>query len=153
MARYAAALGLDNILAFDMGGTTAQTCLMVDGKSPLAPEFEVDRQYQFKKASGLPVKGPVIEMIKIGTGGGSIARVDALCRLTVRPDSADSVPGPVCYAQGGTEPLVTDADLILAYLNPDFFLGGDMALDRDCAGSGLSGRIGGHMGLETLATA
>ena len=152
-AHYGAALGLDNVLSFDMGGTTAKACLIVDGKPLLAPEFEVDRQYQFKKGSGLPVKVPVIEMIEIGTGGGSIARIDTLGRLTVGPDSAGSVPGPVCYGLGGAEPTVTDADLVLGYLNPDFFLGGDMDLDRDGAGAALLDRIGGRMGLETLEAA
>ena len=112
-AHYGAALGLKDVLSFDMGGTTAKACLIVDGKPLLAPEFEVDRQYQFKKGSGLPVKIPVIEMIEIGTGGGSIARIDTLGRLTVGPDSAGSVPGPVCYGRSGTEPTVTDADLTL----------------------------------------
>ena len=152
-AHYGAALGLKDILSFDMGGTTAKACLIVDGKPLLAPEFEVDRQYQFKKGSGLPVKVPVIEMIEIGTGGGSIARIDALGRLTVGPDSAGSVPGPVCYGQAGIEPTVTDADLVLGYLNPDFFLGGDMDLDRDGAGAALSDQVGDHMGLDTLEAA
>ena len=152
-AYYGAALGLDNVLSFDMGGTTAKACLIVDGKPLLAPEFEVDRQYEFKKGSGLPVKVPVIEMIEIGTGGGSIARIDALGRLTVGPDSAGSVPGPVCYGQGGEAPTVTDADLLLGYLNPDFFLGGDMALDTEGSRAAVASRIGAHMGLEGLEAA
>ena len=152
-AHYGAALGLKDVLSFDMGGTTAKACLIVDGKPLLAPEFEVDRQYQFKKGSGLPVKIPVIEMIEIGTGGGSIARIDTLGRLTVGPDSAGSVPGPVCYGRGGAEPTVTDADLTLGYLNPGFFLGGDLALDQDGARSALSRTIGKPLGLEDLAAA
>ena len=152
-AHYGAALGLKDVLSFDMGGTTAKACLIVDGKPLLAPEFEVDRQYQFKKGSGLPVKIPVIEMIEIGTGGGSIARIDTLGRLTVGPDSAGSVPGPVCYGRGGAEPTVTDADLTLGYLNPGFFLGGDLALDQEGARSAMSGTIGKPLGLEDLAAA
>lgn len=152
-AHYGAALGLQDVLSFDMGGTTAKACLIVDGKPLLAPEFEVDRQYQFKKGSGLPVKVPVIEMIEIGTGGGSIARIDALGRLTVGPDSAGSEPGPVCYGQGGADPTVTDADLMLGYLDPSFFLGGDMALDRAAAGAALASKIGERLGLDALEAA
>lgn len=152
-AHYGAALGLKDVLSFDMGGTTAKACLIVDGKPLLAPEFEVDRQYQFKKGSGLPVKIPVIEMIEIGTGGGSIARIDTLGRLTVGPDSAGSVPGPVCYGRGGTEPTVTDADLALGYLNPNFFLGGDLTLDQQGAASALVHDIGEPLGLAHLEAA
>lgn len=112
-AHYAAALGLNDLLSFDMGGTTAKACLVVNGEPLVTPEFEVDRQYQFKKGSGLPVKVPVIEMIEIGTGGGSIASVDALRRLRVGPQSAGAKPGPACYGLGGTHPTVTDADLLL----------------------------------------
>ena len=88
-------------MSFDMGGTTAKACLISDGEPAVASEFEVDRQYQFKKGSGLPVKVPVIEMIEIGTGGGSIARVDAMRRLIVGPDSAGAKPGPAAYGLGG----------------------------------------------------
>lgn len=152
-AHYGAALGLEDVLSFDMGGTTAKACLIVDGEPLLAPEFEVDRQYQFKKGSGLPIKTPVIEMIEIGTGGGSIAEIDALGRLKVGPQSAGSTPGPVCYGAGGTRPTVTDADVLLGYLNPDFFLGGDMTLDQAAAERAISDHIGAPLGLETLAAA
>jgi N-methylhydantoinase A len=152
-AHYAKSLGLDDILSFDMGGTTAKACLIVDGEPLLAPEFEVDRQYQFKKGSGLPVKVPVIEMIEIGTGGGSIAEIDALGRLKVGPRSAGSVPGPACYGAGGTKPTVTDADLLLGYLNPEFFLGGDMNLDRAAAERAVTAQVGEVMGLDTVAAA
>lgn len=152
-AHYGQALGLKDILSFDMGGTTAKACLIVDGEPLLAPEFEVDRQYQFKKGSGLPVKVPVIEMIEIGTGGGSIAEIDTLGRLKVGPQSAGSVPGPVCYGRGGDRPTVTDADLMLGYLNPDFFLGGDMQLDHAGAQSTVGHQVGQRLGLEPLKAA
>jgi len=152
-AHYAKTLGLADVLSFDMGGTTAKACLIVDGEPLLAPEFEVDRQYQFKKGSGLPVKVPVIEMIEIGTGGGSIAEIDPLGRLKVGPQSAGSVPGPACYGAGGERPTVTDADLLLGYLNADFFLGGDMALDRSAAERAINAQVGQPLGLDTIAAA
>ena len=126
-AYHGAAAGVVDLLSFDMGGTTAKFAVIIDGEPLTASEFEVDRLYRFKKGSGLPVKIGVIEMIEIGAGGGSIARVDALGLLRVGPDSAGADPGPVCYGLGGTEPTVTDADLVLGYLDPAYFLGGRMA--------------------------
>lgn len=152
-AHYGRSLGLSDVLSFDMGGTTAKACLIIDGEPLLAPEFEVDRQYQFKKGSGLPIKVPVIEMIEIGTGGGSIAEIDRLGRLKVGPKSAGSAPGPVCYGQGGLLPTVTDADLMLGYLNPEFFLGGDMALDLEAAGKAIADHVGEPLGLNGLNAA
>lgn len=152
-AHYAAALGLKDLLSFDMGGTTAKACLIVGGEPLMASEFEVDRQYQFKKGSGLPVKVPVIEMIEIGTGGGSIASVDALRRLRVGPHSAGSKPGPACYGLGGREPTVTDADLLLGYLDAGFFLGGSMTLDTDSARMAIAGQVGKKLGLDDIAAA
>jgi N-methylhydantoinase A len=152
-AHYAKTLELTDVLSFDMGGTTAKACLIVDGEPLLAPEFEVDRQYQFKKGSGLPVKVPVIEMIEIGTGGGSIAEIDALGRLKVGPHSASSVPGPACYGAGGERPTVTDADLLLGYLDAEFFLGGNMKLDRSAAERAIDSRVGNLLGLDTIAAA
>jgi N-methylhydantoinase A len=102
-------------------------------------EFEVDRVYRFRRGSGLPIRVPVIDMMEIGAGGGSIARVDSLGLLKVGPDSAGAEPGPVCYGRGGTEPTVTDADLILGYLDPAYFLGGQMALDLERARTALAG--------------
>ena len=96
--------------------------MVADGEPLVTPEFEVDRRDPSRKGSGLPIKVPVIDMVEIGTGGGSIARVDALRRLRVGPDSAGARPGPAAYGQGGTEPTVTDADLVLGYLDPEFFL-------------------------------
>ncbi len=152
-AHYGKLLGHANLLSFDMGGTTAKASVIVDGEPLIAPEFEVDRKYQFKKGSGLPVKVPVIEMIEIGTGGGSIARVDALSRLRVGPDSAGANPGPACYRLGGAEPTVTDADLALGYLDPEFFLGGRMPLDGDAAVAAIGDRIGAPLGLDLMEAA
>jgi N-methylhydantoinase A len=121
--------GHRDLLSFDMGGTTAKLCVIEDGQPLKTHEFEVDRVYRFRKGSGLPVRIPVIDMIEIGAGGGSIARVDSLGLLKVGPDSAGADPGPVCYGQGGTQPTVTDADLILGYLDANYFLGGKMKLD------------------------
>jgi len=126
---YGQACGMDDLVSFDMGGTTAKICVIDQGQPMIAHEFEVDRIYRFKKGSGLPIKLPVIELIEIGTGGGSIARVDALGLLKVGPDSAGADPGPVCYGLGGQDPTVTDANLVLGYLDSQYFLGGQMELD------------------------
>jgi N-methylhydantoinase A len=152
-AHYGALLGHRNLLSFDMGGTTAKACVIADGEPLVSPEFEIDRRYHFKKGSGLPIKVPVIEMIEIGTGGGSIARVDALRRLRVGPESAGARPGPVAYDLGGAEPTVTDADLVLGYLDPDFFLGGQMRLDRDAALRAIAERVGQPLGLDAVEAA
>jgi N-methylhydantoinase A len=123
--------GHRDLLSFDMGGTTAKLCVIDDGQPLKTHEFEVDRVYRFRKGSGLPVRIPVIDMIEICAGGGSIARVDSLGLLKVGPDSSGADPGPVCYGQGGTQPTVTDADLVLGYLDANYFLGGKMKLDLD----------------------
>ena len=112
-AHYGRAAGIRDLLSFDLGGTTAKFAVIAGGEPLLAAEFEVDRRYRFKKGSGLPIKTQVIEMIEIGAGGGSIARVDSLGLLRVGPDSSGADPGPAAYGQGGTEPTVTDADLVL----------------------------------------
>jgi N-methylhydantoinase A len=130
--------GHPDLLSFDMGGTTAKLCVIENGQPSKTHEFEVDRVYRFRKGSGLPVRIPVIDMIEIGAGGGSIARVDSLGLLKVGPDSSGADPGPVCYGQGGTEATVTDADLVLGYLDPDYFLGGKMRLDTKRARQALS---------------
>ena len=129
--------GHRDLLSFDMGGTTAKLCVIEDGQPLKTHEFEVDRVYRFRKGSGLPVRIPVIDMIEIGAGGGSIARVDSLGLLKVGPESSGADPGPVCYRQGGTEPTVTDADLVLGYLDPNYFLGGKMQLDLQGARKAL----------------
>lgn len=140
--------GRPDLLSFDMGGTTAKLCVIDKGRPLIAHDFEVDRVYRFKKGSGLPVKIPVIEMIEIGTGGGSIARIDSLGLLKVGPDSAGADPGPVCYGRDGTQPTVTDADLVLGYLDANFFLGGKMKLDLDGARRAIQVEIADKLGLS-----
>jgi N-methylhydantoinase A len=142
-----------DLLAFDMGGTTAKLCVIENGQPLTSTEFEVDRKYRFKKGSGLPVKVPVVDLIEIGAGGGSIARVDSLGLLKVGPESAGANPGPACYGRGGTEPTVTDADLLLGYLDPDFFLGGRLALDRAAAESAIKSRIADHLDMSPTRAA
>jgi N-methylhydantoinase A len=132
-AYYAELLNLDRLLSFDMGGTTAKACI-IEGRQPLVTgTFEVDRMYRFKSGSGLPILIPSVDMIEIGAGGGSIASVSDLGLLKVGPQSAGSLPGPVAYGRGGSQPTVTDADLALGYLSATNFLGGDMKLDLDAA--------------------
>lgn len=123
--------GIDTMISFDMGGTTAKACLIQDGQPLVVGEFEVSREHLYKPGSGMPVAVPSIDMIEIGAGGGSIARIDELGLLKVGPDSAGSNPGPSCYDRGGTEACVTDADLVLGILDADNFLGGDMKLAID----------------------
>jgi N-methylhydantoinase A len=151
--RYGKQAGHDSLISFDMGGTTAKISVIDGGRPLIAHEFEVDRRYRFKKGSGLPVKIPVIEMIEIGTGGGSIARIDAMGLLKVGPDSAGSLPGPVCYGRGGVNPTVTDADLVLGYLDPRYFLGGRMALDLDGARAAIAAKIAAPLGIDVNAAA
>lgn len=146
-AAYGQASGRPDLISFDMGGTTAKICVIDRGRPLIAHEFEVDRVYRFKKGSGLPMKIPVIEMIEIGTGGGSVARVDALGLLKVGPDSAGADPGPACYGRGGIRPTVTDADLILGYLDPAYFLGGRMPLDVDGARRAIQEKIADRLGV------
>jgi N-methylhydantoinase A len=140
--RIALERGERRILSFDMGGTTAKICLIEDGQPLKARSFEVDRQSRFKKGSGLPLRIPVIEMVEIGAGGGSIARVDALQRIMVGPDSAGAEPGPACYSRGGSEPTVTDADLVLGKIETARFAGGKIAIDVGKAATALDRGIG-----------
>ena len=152
-AFYGRAAGFPEVLSFDMGGTTAKACLIEGGEPLTSSEFEVARVYRFKKGSGLPVKISVIEMIEIGTGGGSIAALGSLGLPKVGPRSAGSAPGPACYGRGGVEPTVTDADLVLGYLDPDFFLGGRMRLDREAAVSAIERGIARPLGLALVEAA
>jgi N-methylhydantoinase A len=140
--------GLGRVLSFDMGGTTAKICLIDDARPQTSRLFEVARVYRFKKGSGLPLRIPVIEMVEIGAGGGSIARVDALSRISVGPDSAGAEPGPVCYGRGGTAPTVTDADLVLGRIDPATFSGGKLALDRAGAAAAVGRDIGATLQLS-----
>ena len=141
------AIGHADLLSFDMGGTTAKASLIQDGEPDIAPMLEAARVRRFKRGSGLPVHAPVIDMMEIGAGGGSIARVDELGLLKIGPESAGAEPGPACYGQGGDEPTVTDANLLLGYLDPRYFLGGRMALDTAAAESAMA-RLAAELGLS-----
>ncbi|MEM7568412.1 MAG: hydantoinase/oxoprolinase family protein [Pseudomonadota bacterium] len=151
-SHYAKAYGYEGLMSFDMGGTTAKACLIQGGEPLVTGEFEVDRRYRFKPGSGMPITVPSIDMIEIGAGGGSIARVDSLGLLKVGPDSAGSQPGPACYGRGGTDACVTDADLVLGILDAGNFLGGDMALDLDASLKAI-GALGDKLGLSVEDTA
>ncbi len=146
-AHHGSRAGVRDLLSFDLGGTTAKFAVIADGEPLRSGDFEVDRRYRFRKGSGLPVRIDVIEMIEIGAGGGSIARVDSLGLLRVGPDSAGAAPGPACYGNGGVLPTVTDADLLLGYLDPAFFLGGAMALDVAAARSAIERDVATPLGL------
>jgi len=151
-AFHGKAAGFSDVLSFDMGGTTAKACLIDDGEPLTSTDFEVARVYRFKKGSGLPVKTSVIEMIEIGAGGGSIARLGPLGLPKIGPESAGADPGPACYGRGGEDPTVTDADLLLGYLDPDFFLGGRMRLDYGAA-EGAMTKISDPLGLDPVEAA
>lgn len=144
--------GFENLISFDMGGTTAKACMIQQGEPLVVGDFEVDRQYLFKPGSGMPVTVPSIDMIEIGAGGGSVARVDALGLLKVGPDSAGSDPGPACYNRGGEEACVTDADVILNILDPDNFLNGDMKLEAGRSEAAIQ-NLAGKLGLSIKETA
>ncbi len=131
-------LGLRNVLSFDVGGTTAKFCMIDDGEARQALDFEVARTYRFKKGSGLPIRVPVVDLVEIGAGGGSIARLDSVGRVAVGPDSSGSEPGPACYGRGGTQPTVTDGDLALGKLDAPSFAAGTMPLDTTAATTALS---------------
>ncbi|MFV0298649.1 MAG: hydantoinase/oxoprolinase family protein [Hyphomicrobiaceae bacterium] len=146
-AQVAAQLGEKKVIAFDMGGTTAKISLIEDYQSESSRVFEVDRAARFLKGSGLPLRIPVIEMVEIGAGGGSLAQVDSLKRVKVGPESASSVPGPACYALGGTRPAVTDADVTLGLIDPEGFAGGTMNLRPDLSKAALAEHVGGTLGL------
>lgn len=152
-AAFGAAAGHRDLLAFDMGGTTAKLCVVQDGAPLVTHTFEVDRRYRLRPGSGLPVKVPVIDMIEIGVGGGSLARTNALGLLAVGPDSAGSEPGPACYRRGGDRPTVTDADLLLGYLDPGYFLGGEMVLDIAAAENAVRAHVAEPLGLSTVDAA
>jgi len=152
-AALARQCGLDKVLSFDMGGTTAKICLIDDGEPQHSRTFEVARQYRFLKGSGLPLRIPVIEMVEIGAGGGSIASVDSLSRVNVGPESAGAEPGPASYGRGGTEPTVTDADVVLGRLDPGYFAGGTIKLSPDQAGAAVDKAVGTPLGLKRLDAA
>lgn len=151
-AWFGKAAGHDNVIAFDMGGTTAKACLIENGRADIASFLEAGREHRFKNGSGLPIKAPVVDMIEIGAGGGSIASIDAVGLLQVGPHSAGSEPGPACYGRGGAKPTVTDASVALGYYDPAFFLGGRMTLDLSAARSALD-TIAGPLGISAAEAA
>ncbi len=152
-AHVAAERGERKVLSFDMGGTTAKICLIEDMEPLQGRSFEVDRSARFLKGSGLPVPIPVIEMVEIGAGGGSLARVDELKRITVGPESAGSEPGPACYGRGGVRPTVTDADVALGRIDPERFAGGSIRLDAGAAETAIGAAIGSPLSLTTATAA
>lgn len=150
---FARLIGEDHILGFDMGGTTAKICV-IDAQQPKRTNaMEVARINRFKKGSGLPLLLPVIELLEIGAGGGSIARVDNMGLIKVGPQSAGALPGPACYGRGGAQPTVTDAALVLGYLNPDYFLGGRMSLDKAKAEQSIRAVIAERLGTDLVSAA
>ncbi|SIS56758.1 hydantoinase/oxoprolinase family protein [Paracoccus saliphilus] len=152
-ADIARRFSLDRVVSYDMGGTTAKICLIQDYQPQTARTFEVARTYRFCKGSGMPISIPVIEMIEIGAGGGSIAWVDDMGRIQTGPESAGSEPGPACYQRGGTKPAITDADLVLGKIDADNFAGGKIKLSGDSARKAISANVGDRLGLEPMAAA
>jgi N-methylhydantoinase A len=150
---YGRMFAIPDIFCFDMGGTTAKSCLIQNGQAGLVSTFEVGRVQRFKKGSGLPIQVPVVDLMEIGAGGGSIARMSKMGLLQVGPQSAGADPGPVCYGRGGREPTVTDADLMLGYLDPDYFLGGSMPLDKAGAEAAIRARVADPLGVAPLEAA
>ncbi|OGA67723.1 MAG: hydantoinase [Betaproteobacteria bacterium RIFCSPLOWO2_12_FULL_65_14] len=147
---YSRLFDCPEMFCFDMGGTTAKSCLIQHGVAGVVPSFEVGRVQRFQKGSGLTIQVPVVDLMEIGAGGGSIARASRLGTLQVGPESAGAEPGPICYGRGGTEPTVTDADLLLGYLDADYFLGGTMKLDAAAARRGIEERIANPLGVSFI---
>ena len=152
-ANIASRYGLDKVLSFDMGGTTAKICLIKNQTPKTSRVFEVARTYRFKKGSGMPISIPVIDMVEIGAGGGSLAHIDAMRQIRVGPESAGSEPGPACYGRGGSRPAVTDADLILGKLDPDKFAGGSIKLHQASSASALESVLGEPLGMDVETAA
>ncbi len=152
-ATLAAAYGVDKVLSFDMGGTTAKICLIQNQTPKTARVFEVARSYRFKKGSGMPISIPVIDMVEIGAGGGSLAHVDGLRQIRVGPESAGSEPGPACYGRGGERPAVTDADLVLGKLDPENFAGGAIPLHPKASEQVLAMHLGDTLGMDAQTAA
>jgi N-methylhydantoinase A len=152
-ADIAARHGLDKVLSFDMGGTTAKICLIKNQTPKTARVFEVARTYRFKKGSGMPISIPVIDMVEIGAGGGSLAHVDSMHQIRVGPESAGSEPGPACYSRGGARPAVTDADLVLGKLDPTNFAGGTIPLDAAASTIALQTHLGDVLKMDAQTAA
>ena len=152
-AHIAARYGLDKVLSFDMGGTTAKICLIKNQTPKTSRVFEVARTYRFKKGSGMPISIPVIDMVEIGAGGGSLAHVDALQQIRVGPKSAGSEPGPACYGRHGTRPAVTDADLVLGKLDPENFAGGSIKLFPDTSCIAIAEYVGTKLDMDAVEAA
>jgi len=152
-AHIAAQYGLDKVLSFDMGGTTAKICLIKNQTPKTSRVFEVARTYRFKKGSGMPISIPVIDMVEIGAGGGSLAYVDAMRQIRVGPESAGSEPGPACYNRGGERPAVTDADLVLGKLDPENFAGGTIKLNTDQSKIALYNTLGDVLDMDAQTAA
>lgn len=150
---YAQLMGLPEVVSFDMGGTTAKACLIRNGTLPITSELEVARSKRFTKSSGFPVAVPAVHLIEVGAGGGSIASINALGLIQVGPESAGADPGPICYGFRGERPTVTDADLVLGYLDPEYFLGGSMRLDALGAARGITDYLAAPSGRDVLAAA
>ncbi|MDJ0612639.1 MAG: hydantoinase/oxoprolinase family protein [Rhizobiaceae bacterium] len=152
-ANIAARYGLDKVLSFDMGGTTAKICLIKNQTPKTSRVFEVARTYRFKKGSGMPISIPVIDMVEIGAGGGSLAHVDSLKQIRVGPESAGSEPGPACYGREGERPAVTDADLVLGKLDPENFAGGSIPLFPEKSRQALAGHVGDELSMDAQTAA
>lgn len=147
---YGKLFNIPDMFCFDMGGTTAKSCLIQSGQAGVAPTFEVGRVQRFMKGSGLTIQVPVVDLMEIGAGGGSIARVSKMGTLQVGPESSGAAPGPICYGLGGAEPTVTDADLLLGYLDENYFLGGEMRLDKEAARRGIEEKIAKLLGVPFI---
>jgi N-methylhydantoinase A len=147
---YGKHFNISEMFCFDMGGTTAKSCLIQKGVAGVVPTFEVGRVQRFMKGSGLTIQVPVVDLMEIGAGGGSIAKVSKLGTLQVGPESSSADPGPICYGRGGTEPCVTDADLLLGYLDENYFLGGTMKLDKEGARRGVEEKIAKPLGVSYI---
>ena len=147
---YGKLFNIPEMFCFDMGGTTAKSCLIQKGNVDIVPTFEVGRVQRFMKGSGLTIQVPVVDLMEIGAGGGSIAKVSKMGTLQVGPESSGAEPGPICYGRGGTEPCVTDADLLLGYLDENYFLGGEMKLDKEAAKKGVEDRIAQTLGVTFI---
>jgi N-methylhydantoinase A/oxoprolinase/acetone carboxylase beta subunit len=147
---YGRLFNLPDMFCFDMGGTTAKSCLIQKGEAGVVPTFEVGRVQRFMKGSGLTIQVPVVDLMEIGAGGGSIARVSRMGTLQVGPESSGADPGPICYGIGGAEPCVTDADLLLGYLDENYFLGGKMRLDKEAARKGIEEKVAQPLGVTFI---